>query len=117
MEFGWGFIALFVVIFLGCGRMCGWGPRRRRHHREVEGQEDEGERRLSSLESRLKGLDRGDRRVREAVYDGDRDGAREPVRARSNRSSALEELQKRFIDGRITVDEYERELDRLEKIE
>lgn len=117
MEFSWGFIVLFFVIFFGCGRMCGWGRRWHRGRKESEGVESDGERRLSNLESRVKGLRRADRRVREAIYDRDRDGEREPAPLRSKRSTPLQELQKRFIDGRIGVDEYERELDRLERIE
>ena len=38
MEFGFGFLVLFFVIFFGVGRMCGWGRRCRR--------DDQGERLL-----------------------------------------------------------------------
>jgi len=56
MEFGFGFLVLFFVIFFGVGRMCGWGRRCRRDDQGELGPSDkEYERRLSDLESRVKG--------------------------------------------------------------
>jgi hypothetical protein len=118
MEFGWGFIALFFVIFWGCGRLCGWGRRHKKKHGAVEQMRSEDDRRLASLESRVKGrLGRSarERPVIDALYDGD--SQREPVHARGKRASPLEDLQKQFIEGRISLEEYEKELDRLEKLE
>jgi hypothetical protein len=121
-DFGIGFWILFFVIFLGCGKMCGWGFRKyRKHHRELEGccgKEEED--RLSNLESRVKGLDRGGREQlpRPAMFRrGDETAEPEPARLKGRRPSALERLQKDFIEGKLTLDEYERELDRLERIE
>lgn len=118
MELSWGFIALFVVIFWGCGRMCGWGRRHKRKHGEVEQMHSEDDRRLANLESRVKGrLGRSprERPVIDAMYDGD--SREEPVHARAKPASPLEDLQKRFIEGRMSMEEYEKELDRLEKLE
>jgi hypothetical protein len=116
MEFGWGFIALFALIFWGCGRMCGWGRRHKKKHGEVEQMRNEDDRRLSDLESRVKGrLGRSRRPMVDATYD--RDSKREPVQVRAKPASPLEDLQQRFIEGRISMEEYEKELDRLEKIE
>jgi hypothetical protein len=119
MEFSWGFIALFFVIFMGCGRMCGWGLRHRKRHNEVEQMKNVDDLRLSNLEARVIGLGRrrSERLVTDAVYENDRDSDREPARLKEKRKSPLEELQERFIEGRLTVDEYEKELDRLERIE
>ena len=41
----------------------------------------------------------------------------EPVAHRNTPTSPLEDLQKRFVEGRLSMTEYEQELDRLEKIE
>jgi hypothetical protein len=118
MEFGWGFIALFIVIFWGCGRLCGWGPRKKKE-RELEQMKHADDQRLTDLEQRVKGLGRGrrERLIRDAAYSREGTAEREPARLQSRRSSPLEELQKRFIEGQISLDEYEKELDRLEKIE
>lgn len=110
---------MFFVIFWGCGRMCGWGPRRRKRERELEQMSNADDERLANLEARVKGLGRGrrERLIRDATYSRDGGQEREPARLQSRRSSPLEELQKRFIEGRISLEEYEKELDRLEKLE
>ncbi len=41
----------------------------------------------------------------------------EPARLRQRRRSPLQELQQKFVEGKLTLAEYERELDRLERIE
>ena len=140
MDFGFGFWVLFFVIFLGCGKMCGWGARKYRdHRRELESgccgpgarkhsdswlkresghKEDEDQ--LSNLEARVRRL--GDRQrgrdqlIQPASYRG-KDSEREPVPARRKAPSRLQELQQKFVDGRLTLQEYERELDRLERLE
>lgn len=118
MEFGLGFWILFFVIFLGCGRMCGWGRRRHRDHQEgleSRGKDD----RLTHLESRVAG--RRDRRER--LMSGRRHRSdshtREPQPAptRSRRNTPVQELQEMFVEGRLTLGEYERELDRLDRID
>ena len=109
MEFGFGFWVLFLVIFFGCGRMCGWGVRKYKdRHRELDAGPDDSDRRLTDLESRVKRLgDRG--RARDRLM--------EPVAHRKTPTSPLETLQKRFVEGRLSMAEYEQELDRLERIE
>lgn len=116
-EFGWMFWILFFAIFFGCGRMCGWRVRR-----YVEGRRGPDEVGCCEEESLAAGP--GSRRaelgaggMRDAMYR--RDEEREPEVARLKRSQGtpLQQLQQRFIDGRITLEEYEREIDRLERIE
>ncbi|UCC48924.1 MAG: hypothetical protein JSV41_01755 [Gemmatimonadota bacterium] len=125
-DFGFGFLILFFVIFLGCGKMCGWGARKyKERQRELESKRKE-EDRLASLESRVRRLDdrvRGrDRLPRPAAFrrgegtDADAKEA-EPARLRQRRRSPLQELQQKFIEGKLTLAEYERELDRLDRIE
>lgn len=118
MEFGIGFWILFAVIFLGCGRMCGWGVRRYRdRHHQIDTVQDEGERRLSDLESRVKRLGE---RSRERLMRPTSNRRDEEAVARSpgpKKKSRLEELQREFVEGRLTLAEYERELDQLEKLE
>lgn len=122
MEFGFGFLVLFFVIFFGVGRMCGW-RRRCRHdnHGELGPGDKEYERRLSDLESRVKGrVANGaarDRLVRPMANRADKGQATENARLAPRRKSRLEELQKKFVDGRLTLSEYEKELDRLERLE
>ncbi len=120
MDFGLGFWVLFFVIFFGCGKMCGWGVRKYKHrHHELDAGPDDSDRRLTDLESRVKKL--GERRkerdwlVEPMAHSNGAD--KETVARRKKPSSRLEDLQKRFVDGRLSMAEYEQELDRLEKIE
>lgn len=123
MEFGFGFLVLFFVIFFGVGRMCGWGRGWRRDEPRDLGRGDkEYDRRLSDLESRVKGrVQEGaarDRLVQPMAHrlgKGEQD--RESARPRPRRKSQLEELQQKFVDGRLTLSEYEKELDRLERLD
>jgi hypothetical protein len=123
MEFGFGFLILFGVIFYGVGRLCGWGRRGCKpcHRGRVDSTESDSDRRLSNLESRVKRLgDRAaarDRLVTPATFRGGKDKEAEPVRMKAKRKSALEELQQKFVEGRLSLSEYEQELDRLERIE
>jgi uncharacterized membrane protein len=41
----------------------------------------------------------------------------EPLRRGEKAPTPLEILQQKFIEGRLSMEEYERELDRLEKLE
>lgn len=123
IDFGFGTLILFFVIFLGVGRMCGWGVRRYRDRCCEPGSEEEDgqRRRLADLESRVRRL--GDRdRTRErlvssATHTPGRGEAREPAPLKRQRRSPLQELQEKFIEGRLSLADYERELDRLERIE
>lgn len=121
LDFGFGFWVLFFVIFFGCGRMCGWGARRyRARRRDLEAGEgvDDSDR-LSRLESRLRGRER--RRLRDPQPElmSSTSEAAEPQHSRSRepRATPLKELQQKFVEGRLTLSEYERELDRLERLE
>ncbi len=122
IDIGFGTLILFFVIFLGVGRMCGWGVRRYRNRCCEPGSEDDDrQRRLVDLESRIRRL--GDRdRARErlaspAMHTAGKGEAREPALLKRRRKSPLEELQQKFIEGRLSLADYERELDRLERIE
>ncbi len=128
MEIGFGFWILFFVIFVGCGKMIGWGARRHKErHRmlggccgpaDEEGQQDD---RLSRLESRVRARERGsrdqDRLLRPAMLRRGEEREREPARMSEKAPTQLELLQQKFIEGRLSMEEYERELDRLEKLE
>ncbi len=103
--------------------MCGWGVRRYRNRCCEPGSEKEDgqRRRLADLESRVRRL--GDRdRTRErlvssAMHTSERGEAREPALLKRPRKSPLAELQQKFIEGRLSLADYERELDQLERIE
>jgi hypothetical protein len=121
-EFGLGFWILFFVIFFGCGRMCGWGVRKYRdRRRELQSEPDDSDRRLSELESRVRQLaDRDrDRQGLASPAMSRRGRGAEPERARlkRRRTSPLQELQRKFVEGRLTLAEYERELDLLERLD
>lgn len=115
-EFPWFWI-MFFVIFFGCGRMCGWGARRYVERRRSHEDEDELSFMAASNSSAERLKDRADERLVSArVYS--RLGAKQkpepaPLKARG---TPLEQLQQRFVDGRITLDEYERQLDQLERL-
>jgi hypothetical protein len=125
-DFGFGFLILFFVIFLGCGKMCGWGARKyKERQRELESKRKD-EDRLASLEARVRRLsDRTqarDRLPRPATFrraEGKQAEAKEaePAHLRQRRRTPLQELQQKFIEGKLTLAEYERELDRLDRIE
>ncbi len=131
------FLVLFFVIFLGVGKMCGWGARKHRdQRRELEsrccgpraskrGDREVGRRadedQLSNLEARVRRLDdrqrRRDQLIRPAMHRGPADREREPTPVRQKAPSRLQELQQKFVDGQLTLQEYERELDRLERLD
>ena len=122
MEFGFGFLVLFFVIFFGVGRMCGWGRRCRRHDAgDLAPGDKEHERRLSDLESRVKGRVQSgaarDRLVQPMAHRPGKPQEAERARPAPRRKSRLEELQKKFVDGQLTLSEYEQELDRLERLD
>jgi hypothetical protein len=128
MEFGFGFLILFFVIFVGCGRMIGWGARKHRErHRMLGGccgpeeEEQQQDDRLSKLESRVRARERArrdqDRLLRPAMFRRGEEREREPARAKEKAPNQLELLQQKFVEGRLSMEEYERELDRLEKLE
>jgi hypothetical protein len=104
--------------FFERGPMCGWGMRRYKdRHRQLDTVQDESERRLSDLESRVKRLgERSRERAMRPVSDRGDAEAVSPS-SRPKKKSRLEELQQEFVEGRLTMAEYEKELDRLEKLE
>ena len=115
-EFPWFWI-MFFVIFFGCGRMCGWGARRYVDRRRRHEDEDEVSYMSASDSSAERLKARGDESFLAAgVYGrlGDKQ-KREPVRLKA-RGTPLQRLQRKFVDGRITLDEYERQVDQLERL-
>ncbi|MGD2151894.1 MAG: hypothetical protein PVG79_01420 [Gemmatimonadales bacterium] len=121
MEFGFGFWVLFIVLFIGCGKACGWGRRKyKEHQRELEERQSDDDR-LTTLEDRVRGLGRGRRErhhlIEHAVQRRGEGRQPEPVRRGEKAPTQLEILQQKFIEGRLSLEEYERELDRLDKLE
>ncbi len=115
-EFPWFWI-MFFVIFFGCGRMCGWGARRYVKRRRRHEDEDEVSYMSASDSSAERLKARGDESFLAAGgYGrlGDKQ-KRDPVRLKA-RGTPLEQLQRKFVDGRITLDEYERQVDQLERL-
>ncbi len=122
MDFGIGFWVLFLIIFFGCGKMCGWGVRRYRGRpRELDSGDDQRDHRLANLESRIRRLGDRDRTrerlTRPATFRHGEGEEAEHARMRERRTTPLQTLQQKFVEGRLTLTEYERELDRLERIE
>ena len=118
-EFGFMFWILFFVIFFGCGRMCGWGARRYMDRKRglEEGLPDEEVYRVGGPRSRAALGDDAAQggTLRDAMFRRSQEGDREPARLR--KGSPLKQLQKKFIDGGLTLEEYERELDSLERLD
>ena len=117
-EFGWMFWVMFFAIFCGCGRLCGWGARRYVDRRSIdETGKDEGRYYMSGSGRAEIGDGASDRLMSDAMNRG----AREEMRATSavglSRDTPLQKLQKKFVEGRLTMEEYERELDHLDRIE
>ncbi len=98
--------------------MCGWGARKyRERQRELESDSPPEPDRLSKLESRLRGRNSGTELPRPAMHREGKSAEASPVGLKQRRTSPLQELQKRFVEGRLTLAEYERELDRLDRID
>ncbi len=100
-EFGWLFWVMFFAIFFGCGRMCGWGYRRHladRWHGDEELPEKKGPTVF----------------VGRVVLDVEERARPEPAKLNRPVESPLKALQRDFVDGRISLDEYENRLDSLE---
>jgi len=119
VDFGFGFWILFFVVFFGCGKMCGWGAAKyRKRQRDLESGDDADSDRLSRLESRVRRRE-GQRlqRPQPSATSESGERARQPSRLREVRKTPLQQLQEKFVEGRLTLSEYERELDRLERIE
>lgn len=100
-------LIIACAVLFGCGRGCAWGYRR---HRRVAGHEMSGGRVGSGRREALRAA------PSEPAIPAE---AREPVAVggRERVESPLETLQRRFIEGSIDVEEYERELDRLYHLE
>ncbi len=108
----WIWLLIGFVVWRAVSRGCAWRPRRlrgrgrgrltRRDARRLEGSHRRGPELLSR-----RGRDR----------DGPPCGAREPSSPKpaepEPRETPMERLQRRFTEGRISMEQYERELDEL----
>lgn len=103
-EFGWVFWVLFFAVFFGCGRMCGWG---RRGYYGSRRRLDEEEREGDNPGKAIAGV---------ASLDRATPVEPEPVRLSRPQETPLKALQRDFVDGAITMDEYERRLDAIERL-
>ncbi len=105
----WLIWVMIAAVLSGCGRGCGWGVRR---HRGLQhGDADEG--RVGGPRARRR-LARG---VEENMVARAR--AREPIEqpAVSRRvETPLQALQRSFVNGAITLEQYEAEIDKLEHL-
>lgn len=116
LDIGFGFWILFFFVFFGCGKMCGWGAKKYRNRdRDLEEGSESRDDRLSRLESRVRERDeRASLHPTPMMSSSER---REPSHAVRRQKTPLQDLQQRFVEGRLTLSEYERELDRLERLE
>ena len=121
-EFGWIFWVMFFAIFFGCGRMCGWGARRYVDRRSIDetgkdAGKDAGKYYMSGSGRAEIGDGASDRHMSDAMNRGGWEEKRATSTVGLSRDTPLQKLQKKFVEGRLTMEEYERELDHLDRIE
>ena len=94
----WIIWVVIAAVLSGCGRGCGWGVRRYRSLQH--GDADEGQ-------------VRGPRARRRLTC-----GVEENAVARSSRpvETPLQALQRKFVNGGLTMEQYEAEIDQLEHL-
>ena len=109
-EFGLLFWVAVAFIVLGCGRACGWW--------RSESYRDRLEKRRRRMEEARGGtrLPRDRTRLEQAPSDG---MAREAAgrRTRQLAETPLQALQRKFVQGSITLDEYEQAIDKLKHLD
>lgn len=99
-------VIIFFALRLSRGARCGWGGHARRR---IEG-------RASGAEGRERGparLGTGDDLRAPQGHARPKPARRPAKRLPERQESPLEALQRRFVNGAMTVEEYERELDEL----
>ena len=103
----WVIWVVIAAVLSGCGRGCGWGVRRYRGLQR--GDVDEG--RVGGPRAR-RHLTRG---VEENVVARARQPIEEPAVSRPV-ETPLQALQRSFVNGTITLEQYEAEIDKLEHL-
>ena len=113
----WLFWVAFAVLFMSfrasvrCGSGCGTGARRLRGRRDAL---EEGRRARGSSGSHAQPrLASGG----EEWLGRTPPRSQEPARPASRRESPLEVLQRRFVSGSMTLEQYEAELDKLDRLD
>ncbi len=103
----WLIWVVIAAVLSGCGRGCGWGVRRYRglQHGEVD------EERVRGPRAR-RHLTRG---VEENMVARAREPIGEPAVSRPV-ETPLQTLQRKFVNGAITLEQYEAEIDKLEHL-
>ncbi len=103
----WLIWVVIAAVLSGCGRGCGWGVRRYRglQHGEVD-------------EGRVRGP-RARRRLTRGVEENVVARAREPIEKPAVSrpvGTPLQALQRKFVNGALTLEQYEAEIDKLEHL-
>ena len=101
----WLIWVVIAAVLSSCGRGCGWGVRR--YRRLQQGDADEG--RVRGPRARPH-LTHG---VEENVVASGREPIEEPAVSRPV-ETPLQALQRKFVIGAITLEQYEAEIDKLE---
>ncbi len=102
----WLIWVVIAAVLSGCGRGCGWGVRRYRGLQH--GDADEG--RVDSPKARrhlTRGVEENVARARQPIE--------EPAVSRPV-ETPLQALQREFVNGAITMEQYEAEIDKLEHL-
>ncbi len=103
----WLIWVVIAAVLSGCGRGCGWGVRRYRglQHEDAD-------------EGRVRGL-RARRHLTRGVEANGVARARQPIEETAVSrpvETPLHALQRRFVNGAITLEQYEAEIDKLEHL-
>ncbi len=103
----WLIWVVIAAVLSSCGGGCGWGVRR--YRRLQHGDADEG---------RVRGP-RARRRLTRGVEENAAARAREPMEEPAVSrpvETPLQALQRKFVNGAITLEQYEAEIDKLDQL-
>lgn len=104
----WLIWVVIAAVLMSCGRGCGWGVRRYRSLQHGD----------TADEGRVRGP-RARRHLTRGVEENPVARAREPIEKPAVSrpvETPLQALQRKFVNGAITLEQYEAEIDKLEQL-
>ena len=101
----WLIWVVIAAVLSSCGRGCGWGVRRYRRLQQGDADEERVRGRRARHRLTCCGDEKAVARAREPM---EQPAVSRPV------ETPLQALQRRFVNGAITMEQYEAEIDKLE---